>query len=238
VAQEKATNEEVRSFAAMMVKDHSGDLQKLQKAAGNQVSLPGTTSPGARKNGETNSEDDKKPRTEKGGVESNGSAPREERVRDSERNSTTAPLADQKSKTEGNAPGTGRNEGDAGEKGTSVRGTAGVGEVGINRENSAASDWNTIHREISDQSLASTKADLQKKTGSEFDKCYMGQQVMAHMKTLDELKVFRNHATGELRSDIDHSIQMATHHLEEAKKITEKLKGSLGQRTERNVKSE
>jgi predicted outer membrane protein len=240
VAQENATKAEVRSFAAMMVKDHSDDLQKLQKAAGNQLSVHETDSSGARKSAEANSENGKTSGTEKVGAQSNGNSPRDERIRDGERSSTSAPRGGQKpASPENEAPGTGRIEGAVGERGTSVRGTNGVGEASINRENTrAASDWNTIHRQIADQCLASTKADLQKKTGSAFDKCYMDQQVLAHMKTLDELKVLRNHATGELRSDLDHSVQMTTQHLEEAKKIAATLEGTIGKSTERSPKSE
>lgn len=56
----------------------------------------------------------------------------------------------------------------------------------------AGFDWVSIHRQIADQSLASTKTEFQKKDGAEFDHCFMGEQIMAHAKTLDELKVLRN----------------------------------------------
>ena len=63
----------------------------------------------------------------------------------------------------------------------------------------AGFDWNAIHRQIADECLAGAKAEFQKKEGAEFDHCYIGQQIMAHAKLVDELKVLRTYASVELR---------------------------------------
>src|SRR5436190_19695563 len=102
----------------------------------------------------------------------------------------------------------------------------------------ASFDWVSIHRQIADQCLASTKAEFQKKEGAEFDRCFMGEQIMAHAKTLDELKVLRNYAGPELRKDIDETTQMATRHLAEAKKIDESLQGNAGEGVSRKPTAE
>ena len=81
-----------------------------------------------------------------------------------------------------------------------------------------------IHREIADECLKSGKKELGEKQGNEFDKCYMGMQVAAHMKMLDELKVLKNHVSSQLAQDLEQSIETTEHHLSEAKKIMEEIK--------------
>jgi predicted outer membrane protein len=99
-------------------------------------------------------------------------------------------------------------------------------------------DWITVHKQLADQGLASVKAEFQKKEGAELDQCYMGQQIMAHMMTIDALKVVRNYASPELRKDLDETSQMATRHLDQAKKIAESMKGETGERVSRKPKAD
>jgi len=167
-AQDRLTNEDVREFAATMVKDHTPGMEKWQQIAGPLASaqVPGTPSAGVR--GEEIGEDIK----------------------------------------------------------VEARPAAGQGF-----------DWNTVHKQLADQCLASTKAEFAKKQGAELDQCYMGLQVMSHMKALDELKVLRNFASAELRKDIDETTKTVTRHLDDAKKIAESLKES-GERVSRKPKAE
>ena len=192
-AEEKAGSEEVKNFAAMMVKDHSPGLEKLQKLAGPLASAhaPGTPAAGVKK--EEIREETREIRREPPAKE-----PAEPRRRVVEEERTVVEAR-----------------------------PAGI-----------AFDWNNVHKQVADQCLASTKAELQKKSSAEFDQCFMGQQIMAHMKALDELKVLRNYAGAELRKDIDETTQMATHHLDEAKKIAESMKGSASERVSRKPKAE
>lgn len=209
-AQDKATSEDVRTFAAMMVKDHTPGMEKLQQLAGPLASAHAPGAPGAavRKEEvreEIKEEPSEKPRRDPAAKDSPVDAPREGREAAEPRKRVAV------------------------EERTTVEGRP-AGAHGV--------DWVSIHRQIADQCLASTKAEFQKKEGAEFDRCYMGQQIMAHMKTLDELKVLRNYASAELRKDIDETTQMATHHLAEAKKIAESLKGETGERVSRKPKAE
>jgi predicted outer membrane protein len=91
---------------------------------------------------------------------------------------------------------------------------------------SAGADWVTIHKQLGAQCLATTKKELGAKSDKEFDQCFMHQQVMAHLKTLDELNVLRTHATGELRQQIDKDLPVVQQHLEMAKKIAQRLDDS------------
>jgi predicted outer membrane protein len=86
-------------------------------------------------------------------------------------------------------------------------------------------NWVSIHKQIADQCLASTKQELGQKEGAEFEKCYLGGQIMGHMKALDEIKVLRNHASPELRAELDACSQHCAEHLKEAKVLAKKLEG-------------
>jgi len=83
-------------------------------------------------------------------------------------------------------------------------------------------DWVSIKKQIADQCLSSTKEELSNKSSHEFDHCYMGQQIVAHMKVIDELKVLRNYASNDLRQKIDKELETAQHHLKLAKDIEHK----------------
>jgi putative membrane protein len=97
------------------------------------------------------------------------------------------------------------------------------GETSSRGHEAGELDWVRIHQEVGRQCLASTKQELGKKEGAEFDHCFMGQQIGAHMKVVDELKVLRNHASPELRQKLDQELQMATAHLQKAKQIEEQV---------------
>ena len=97
--------------------------------------------------------------------------------------------------------------------------------AGVRTAGTAGSvDWVSIHKQMADQCLSSTRQELGRYQGDDFDKAYMGQQLVAHMKMADELKVLRNHATGELKQEIEKGLQMANAHLEEARRIMHKEK--------------
>src|SRR5204863_3668937 len=98
-------------------------------------------------------------------------------------------------------------------------------------------DWISIKKEIGQQCLASIKQELSSKQGADFDKCFMGQQIGAHMKVVDELKVLRNYASQELAQKLDKELQMAQHHLQMAKQIEQKLTGSSSERVSRRPES-
>lgn len=80
-----------------------------------------------------------------------------------------------------------------------------------------------LHREIAAQCRQSKEEELSKKEGAEFDKCFMGAQLGAHMSAIDSMKVFQRHTSGELKSTIDEGIKTAEAHLEHAKKIMKDL---------------
>jgi predicted outer membrane protein len=80
-----------------------------------------------------------------------------------------------------------------------------------------------LKQEIGQKCLQMTQGDLTKKSASQFDKCYIGQQIGAHVEVLATLEVFRNQASPELASVLDKGIETTKSHLEHAKKIAEAL---------------
>jgi len=104
-----------------------------------------------------------------------------------------------------------------------LAGSLAGGESAGRAADGAGLDWVRIHQEVGRQCLASTKQELGSKEGAEFDHCFMGQQIGAHMMVISELKVLRNHASPELRQKLDQELQLATTHFQKAKQIGEKL---------------
>jgi len=98
-------------------------------------------------------------------------------------------------------------------------------------------DWVAIKHQIGEQCLASLKKELGQKQGAEFDKCFMGHQIAAHMKVIDELKVLRNYASSDLQQKLDKEVQGAEQHLQLAKQIEHKLKENPSERVSRRPDS-
>jgi predicted outer membrane protein len=94
-------------------------------------------------------------------------------------------------------------------------------------------DWVSLHKELGEKCLASTKKALSEHQGADFDKAYMTQQTMAHMEMVDKLSVFRNHVSGELQQHLDKELQTATAHLQQAKQIKEQWKDAPAERSTR-----
>lgn len=87
-----------------------------------------------------------------------------------------------------------------------------------------------IKQELADEYLQSAQRELHDKKGSEFDKCYMGMQLAAHMRMIDTLKVFEKHSTPELQQVFQKGLEASQEHFDNAKKI---MKGLDGVRTAR-----
>jgi predicted outer membrane protein len=80
-----------------------------------------------------------------------------------------------------------------------------------------------IKRELADECLASTKRELGQKSGQEFDDCFVGMQIAAHMQMVDELKVLQRHASPELAAVLKEGHTTAQTHLDHAKKLMKTL---------------
>ncbi|WP_428304351.1 DUF4142 domain-containing protein [Lacipirellula sp.] len=86
-----------------------------------------------------------------------------------------------------------------------------------------------LAKAIKQQCLVLTQKEMEGKQGAEFDKCYIGQQIGAHVGMLAQLQGSKSFANPQLQAVIVEGEQMATKHLEEAKKIMAELEGAKGQ---------
>lgn len=76
-----------------------------------------------------------------------------------------------------------------------------------------------IKQEIADECLASLRKELETKSGFEFDACYVGMQIAAHMHMVDTLKVQARHASEDLKPVLEQGRETAQMHLDAAKKL-------------------
>jgi predicted outer membrane protein len=80
-----------------------------------------------------------------------------------------------------------------------------------------------LKRRLGEQCKASLQRELESKSGRDFDKCYSGQQLAAHMQMLDTLEVFKNFASGDLRRVIEEGIGTTQNHLKHARQLVQDL---------------
>ena len=85
-----------------------------------------------------------------------------------------------------------------------------------------------LAKDIKEQCLQLTQRELSEKQGAEFDKAYIGQQLVAHVNMLAELQARQKYAGQELQPVIREGQQMAQQHLSQAKQIMEQLKDHQG----------
>ncbi|HEY2837592.1 MAG TPA: DUF4142 domain-containing protein [Pirellulales bacterium] len=81
------------------------------------------------------------------------------------------------------------------------------------------SDMLALKQELADECRNSIRQELDRKDGKEFDECYIGMQLAAHMMAIDTMKVFERHASNELKQTIANGVKTAEGHLSTAKKI-------------------
>lgn len=107
------------------------------------------------------------------------------------------------------------------------------GEAASRQGQGGQLDWLSIHKQIADQCLTTVKTELSKKSSHDFDECFMGQQIGAHIAVVDKLKVLRNYASSDLQQKLDKELETAQHHLQMAQQIEHKLKGESSERLSR-----
>lgn len=73
-----------------------------------------------------------------------------------------------------------------------------------------------------------TQRELAAKQGAEFDKAYIGQQIVSHIDMLATLQTVQQHASSELQPMIQKGIQTTEQHLSQAKQIMQQLDGRTG----------
>lgn len=101
---------------------------------------------------------------------------------------------------------------------SSTTGQAGGQSQGLN--------FVTVIQQIGQQCEQSLSQDLSQKQGAEFDKCFVGQQITAHMQMLDKLRVLRQYASPQLQQVLAQGEQATQHHLDQLKSEMKSLESS------------
>jgi len=86
-------------------------------------------------------------------------------------------------------------------------------------------DMLAIKKDLNKECLTSASKELQQKSGAEFDKCFLGMQIGAHMGAISTLNVFKNRASKELSQVIAEALPTIQGHLDQAKNLMKKLEG-------------
>ena len=101
------------------------------------------------------------------------------------------------------------------------------GDAGQDGQTAAGGDVNqqmlALQRNVAQQCLELTQNELDEKEGAEFDRCFIGQQVGAHIAMLAKLKGSEKFASGALRSHIQEATQTVESHLQHAKELAKTL---------------
>jgi predicted outer membrane protein len=84
-----------------------------------------------------------------------------------------------------------------------------------------------IEKQIGDRCLQNAKDELQQKSGVEFDKCYVGMALGAHMQALSALEVL-GQQPGQLGQIAQQAQPTVQKHLDHAKQLMKQLEGQSG----------
>lgn len=209
LALQHAQNPEVKQFAQQMIKDHRQMIQQLQQVAGTQAGATPATSSTSASSSERSSTDASSSSSEK----SNKAAPANDLP-----GSSTATATTSQSGTAGETAAT-----QAADSTRSLTAAAG--------SNDAVGQIGQIEQQIAERCMQMAKEELQQKQGADFDKCYIGSAVGAHMHVLAALEVLSQSSQGELAKIAQSAQPTVQQHLDHAKDLMKQIEGESGRKT-------
>jgi predicted outer membrane protein len=191
---EKASRAEVKQYAQKLVDSHQQLLQKLQRS-GQQASASGQSD------------------LNKAGQQAD--AQRNDPSDATARASSGARGAD----AQGSAQATAKIDADTSSDTSNVYGMA-RGESGA--AFGAADQLARIHQEVCQKKAESIREQLSQKQGTEFDKAFLGSQIMMHQGMIDKLEVYQRHVDSQTAGILRQAQQEARDHLQQAKSLKER----------------
>lgn len=90
-----------------------------------------------------------------------------------------------------------------------------------------------LHQRVAQECLTLTQKELGAKEGSEFDRCYIGQQMGAHLAMLAKLKGSDEFASPQLQAFIQEATKTVQNHFDHTKKIAKTLEAEAVQSAQR-----
>jgi len=92
--------------------------------------------------------------------------------------------------------------------------------------NTALGQLASIEEKIADRCQQSLKEELQSKSGTEFDQCYVGSQIAGHMQMLAALEVLSEDGPGQLKQAAEDAKEIVQQHLDHAKQLANDMKSN------------
>ena len=80
-----------------------------------------------------------------------------------------------------------------------------------------------VHQDLQRRCQTSMRDMLTSKDGAEFDKAYIGSQVMAHQAMLDKLKTYEQYVSADAQQVLNEGEAVTKDHLQKAKQIMDRL---------------
>jgi putative membrane protein len=90
--------------------------------------------------------------------------------------------------------------------------------------NAALSQLASIEEKIADRCQQALKEELQSKSGADFDHCYVGSQIAAHMQMLAALEVLSEEGPGQVKQAAEDAKPIVQQHLDHAKQLANDMK--------------
>lgn len=85
------------------------------------------------------------------------------------------------------------------------------------------SPWLQIHREIRSELDQSSRAELEQYQGYQFDASFIGMMIAAHLQQEATLKVLSQHASGDLATTLQTSLEKMRSHREQAEQVMDAI---------------
>jgi predicted outer membrane protein len=92
--------------------------------------------------------------------------------------------------------------------------------------NAALGQLASIEEKIADRCQQNLKEELQSKSGTDFDQCYVGSQIAGHMQMLAALEVLADEGPGQLKQAAEDTKDIVQQHLDHAKQLANDMKSN------------
>ena len=92
--------------------------------------------------------------------------------------------------------------------------------------NAALGQLASIEEKIADRCQQALKEELQSKSGTDFDQCYVGSQIAGHMQMLAALEVLAEDGPGQLKQAAEDTKDIVQQHLDHAKQLANDMKSN------------